>query len=290
MTDAGGRTADGGGVDGGGLDYAARHLDAVARRGRLCVGVDPHPALLTAWGLGDDVDGLRAFTETVVRAVAPVAAAIKPQVALFERFGSAGFAVLEEAIGAIAAAGALVIADAKRGDIGSTMAAYASAWLSSGSPLCSDAVTVSPYLGVGSLDPAFGDAAGSGRGVFVLARTSNPEGASVQLADLDGTTVAQSVIDAVAARNAAGPASLGVVVGATRPHGLTLEAIGGPILAPGVGAQGGTPADVARIFDGAHRWVLPAVSREILGAGPDRTSLVSATEAMRDAVESALHS
>ncbi|MGU3294501.1 orotidine-5'-phosphate decarboxylase [Williamsia sp. M5A3_1d] len=275
---------------GGGVAYAGRHLDAVARRGRLCVGVDPHPALLAAWGLGDDLDGLRSFTETVVRAVAPIAAAIKPQVALFERFGSGGFAVLEEAIAEIGAAGALVISDAKRGDIGSTMAAYANAWLSPGSPLCSDAVTVSPYLGVGSLDPAFDEAAGSGRGVFVLARTSNPEGASLQLADVTGSTVAQSVIDAVAARNAAGPAAFGVVVGATRPHGLALEALEGPILAPGVGAQGGTPSDVARIFAGVHRWVLPAVSREILGAGPGRAELVTATESMRDAVESALHS
>lgn len=282
MTDPGGRPGT------GGADYAGRHLDAVARRGRLCVGVDPHPALLASWDLTDDVSGLRAFTETVVRAVAPVAAAIKPQVALFERFGSAGFGVLEEAIAEITGAGALVISDAKRGDIGSTMAAYANAWLSPRSPLCSDAVTVSPYLGFGSLDPAFDAAAESGRGVFVLARTSNPEGAALQLADARGSTVAQSVIDAAAARNASGPAALGVVVGATRPHGLSLEALGGPILAPGVGAQGGTPDDVARIFDGVHRWVLPAVSREILGAGPDRAALVSATESMRDALESAL--
>ncbi|GGF41559.1 orotidine-5'-phosphate decarboxylase [Williamsia phyllosphaerae] len=269
-------------------DFASRHRAAVADRGRLCVGIDPHPGLLDAWGLTDDVDGLRRFAEIAVAALAPVAASIKPQVALFERFGSAGFAVLEQTIAGIGAGGSLVVADAKRGDIGSTMDAYASAWLRDGSPLCSDSVTVSPYLGFGSLDPAVRAAQDSGRGVFVLARTSNPEGAALQTAHADGSSVAQAIVDAAAETNRTGPSAVGLVVGATRAHGLDLGAVGGPILAPGVGAQGGTAADVAAIFAGVHEWVLPAVSREILRHGPDRTALSDAVARMRDDIESHL--
>ncbi len=269
-------------------DFATRYRTAVADRGRLCVGIDPHPGLLDAWGLTDDIDGLRRFAEISVAALAPVAALIKPQVALFERFGSAGFAVLEQTIAGIGAGGSLVVADAKRGDIGSTMDAYASAWLREGSPLCSDSVTVSPYLGFGSLEPAVRAAQDTGRGVFVLARTSNPEGASVQTARGDATTVAQTIVDAAAERNRTGPAAVGLVVGATRAHGLDLEAVGGPILAPGVGAQGGTAADVAAIFAGVHEWVLPAVSREILRHGPDRAALSDEVARMRDDIEAHL--
>ncbi len=272
------------------LDYGARHRAAVGARGRLCVGIDPHPGLLEAWGFADDVDGLRRFAETAVSALGPIAAVVKPQVALFERFGSAGFEVLEDTIVATRESGALVVADAKRGDIGSTMDAYAGAWLGEGAPLCSDSVTVSPYLGFGSLEPAVRMAREHGRGVFVLARTSNPEGSAVQTALSGDTTVAQSIVDAAAAVNADGPVALGVVVGATREHGLRLDELAGPILAPGVGAQGGTAADVANIFDGVHEWVLPAVSREILRHGPDRAALSDAVVRLRDEIELHLHS
>ena len=142
--------------------------------------IDPHPALLQRWGLNDDVAGLERFSLTVLEAVAPLAAAVKPQVALYERHGSAGIAVLERILAAAAEAAVLTIADAKRGDIGSTMAAYADAWLRDGSALAADSVTLSPYLGFESLRPALDLAAQTGRGVFVLALTSNPEGASVQ--------------------------------------------------------------------------------------------------------------
>jgi orotidine-5'-phosphate decarboxylase len=196
---------------------------AVAARGPLCVGIDPHPGLLADWDLADDPAGLEAFALAVVDALAGRAAVLKPQVAFFERHGSRGIAVLERVLAEAGTAGALTIADAKRGDIGSTMAAYADAFLGEGSPLAADAVTVSPYLGFGALAPVLQRARATGRGAFVLALTSNPEGAQVQHAvGAGGNTVAQSLLDAVRAENVAdgaGPGarsgSFGVVVGAT---------------------------------------------------------------------------
>src|SRR5882757_8832282 len=159
--------------------FGERLADALAAKGPLCVGVDPHGELLTAWGLPDTIDGLHAFTRTVVDALAGRVAVVKPQSAFFERFGSRGIANLESTIRQFREAGTLILLDVKRGDIGSTMAAYASAYLDPSSPIYADAITVSPFLGFGSLRPALDLAAANGGGVFVLAMTSNPEGASV---------------------------------------------------------------------------------------------------------------
>ncbi len=269
--------------------FGGRYTRAVAERGRLCAGIDPHAALLEEWGLSVDIDGLSAFADICVEALGPVAAVIKPQVAFFEPFGSAGFAVLERVIAGCREAGALVTADAKRGDIGSTMAAYAQAWLSESSPLCADSVTASPYLGYESLRPALDLARSGERGVFVLARTSNPEGGELQRAQVGERTVAQSIVDAAAAENTDGTATVGLVVGATREHGLDLAGLRGPILAPGLGAQGATAADLPIVFDGADpAWVLPASSRGVLRAGPDATALRDAFVRARDEVEAAL--
>ena len=274
---------------------------AVAARGPLVVGIDPHLPLLGSWGLPADVSGLERFSRTVVAAVGDRVALVKPQSAFFERFGSAGIAVLERVLADVRDAGALSLLDVKRGDIGSTMTGYAGAYLDPGSPLAADAVTASPYLGFGSLRPLLDAAAEHGRGVFVLALTSNPEGAEVQRAvRADGRTVAQAVLDDVAAANAAelartgpgeagGPAvrfgSLGVVVGATvRGHGHRLDHLAGPVLAPGLGAQGAGPADLAEVFGAALPLVLPAVSREVLAAGPDPVALRAAADRLTAAV------
>lgn len=272
--------------------FAERYRRAVDTRGRLCAGIDPHAALLEAWRLPVSVDGLWRFAETCTEALGPVAAVIKPQVAFFEAFGSAGLAVLEDTIAGCRAAGALVLADAKRGDIGSTMAAYTRAWLDDASPLCADAVTTSPYLGFESLRPAFDVAHRTGRAVFVLARTSNPEGAQLQTATTGaGRSVAQMIVDAAAAENADGAATAGVVVGATREHGLDLAALNGPILAPGLGAQGATADALPAVFaDADPRWLLPASSRGVLRAGPDAAALRAACEQTIAEVESALQS
>ncbi|WFF09749.1 orotidine-5'-phosphate decarboxylase [Micromonospora sp. WMMD1076] len=262
--------------------FGARLHRAVAERGPLCVGIDPHPGLLTAWGLSDDVAGLERFCATVVEAIGDRVAVVKPQSAFFERFGARGVGVLESTIRQLRDLGALVLLDVKRGDIGSTVAAYASAYLDPSSPLYVDAVTASPYLGVGSLAPMFSTAAEHGGGVFVLALTSNPEGASVQRAvGTDGRTVAQTVIDEISQlnRGAEPLGSFGLVVGATVGEtGHDLDSVNGPLLAPGLGAQGGTPAGLRTVFGAVLPSVLPSYSREVLGAGPDPADLRVATE------------
>ena len=269
--------------------FGAKLSDAVSRCGPLCLGIDPHPELLRSWGLPEDLYGLARFADACVEAFTGFAV-VKPQVAFFEAYGSAGYAVLERTIAALREAGVLVLADAKRGDIGSTMAAYAAAWAGD-SPLAADAVTASPYLGFGSLCPLLDAAAAHHRGVFVLAATSNPEGADVQQAvqqdGADGRTVAQSIVDEAAAvnRNALPePGSVGVVVGATARYVPDLRSLGGPVLVPGIGAQGGRPGRLAGLGGARPGQLLPAVSREVLGAGPDVAALRAAAERMRDAV------
>ena len=263
---------------------------AVERFGPLCAGIDPHPSLLAEWGLTDDAEGLARFCAVAVEALAGHVGVVKPQSAFFERHGSRGIAVLEETLAGLAAGGTLTLLDVKRGDIGSTMDGYADAYLGLGAAVAADAVTVSPYLGFGSLEPAFSAAEEAGRGVFVLARTSNPEGGSVQLATLDGRTVAQAMVDGAAGRNAGATplGSVGVVVGATHDHGLDLSALRGPVLAPGLGAQGAAPADLVDRFAGLDGLLLPSASRSILVAGPDVAALRGAAEAQRDEVATAL--
>jgi orotidine-5'-phosphate decarboxylase len=283
--------------------FGTRLAAAVAARGPLCVGIDPHRALLIDWGAGDDLGGLRRFTDAVVEALAGSVAVLKPQMAFYERFGAQGVAVLEEAVGRIRAAGALVLLDAKRGDIGSTMDAYGE-YLRSDHPLQVDALTVSPYLGPDSLTPAVRTARAFGGGLFVLARTSNPDAGTFQRARVpgpagEGRSVAQVVVDTVRAWNTPdwlvsdpptdvasyrdvagrwGPTtgSFGVVVGATlRDLDVDLDGLGGPVLAPGLGAQGGSVADLRRLF-GSGRAVVPTVSRDVLSAGPDPAALQAA--------------
>ncbi|MGH3855844.1 MAG: orotidine-5'-phosphate decarboxylase [Pseudonocardiaceae bacterium] len=270
----------------GGVGFGERLREVVELRGPLCVGIDAHPSVLAGWGLGDDLEGLERFALGVVEAVAAEVAMVKPQSAFFERFGARGIAVLERVLVAARDAGALVLLDVKRGDIGSTMAGYAEAYLSDWAPLAADAITVSPYLGVGALEPAFELAARTGRGVFVVAASSNPEGANVQAARTGaGSTVAQFVIDAVAARNAGRRpvGDFGVVVGATTSaRALRLEALNGPILAPGIGAQGARLADLPQVFGAAARHVVASTSRELLRCGPHPAALRTAARRTAD--------
>ena len=272
--------------------FGARLRRATADRGPLCVGIDPHGALLSRWGLPDDVGGLERFARTVVDALADRVAVLKPQSAFFERFGSRGVGVLESIIRQSREAGALVLLDVKRGDIGSTMAAYAAAYLDPSSPMYVDAITVSPYLGTGSLRPAFELATANGGGVFVLALTSNPEGPSVQHAvGAGGRTVAQTVIDEISQLNVGAEplGSIGAVVGATIGEtGHDLSKLNGPLLAPGLGAQGATPADLRAVFGSSLADVLPSYSREVLGQGPDVAGLRTAAARAVDACRAAL--
>lgn len=261
------------------VSFGRRLRAAATQRGPLCVGIDPHPALLRAWDLTDDARGLDAFAMTVVEALSADVAVLKPQSAFFERHGSAGIAVLERAVAAARSAGALVVLDAKRGDIGSTMQAYAD-YLDPGHPVAVDAMTVSPYLGFGSLAPALAAAQRHGGGLFVLARTSNPEGGQTQLAGSPvAGSVAQQVIDAVGAVNAGnGPdGSIGVVIGATLARlDVDISALAGPVLIPGLGAQGADPSHLARLFAGCEGVLLPSTSRDILRHGPEVGALRAA--------------
>lgn len=267
--------------------FGARLSAAVAARGPLCAGIDPHVALLEQWGLPATAAGVERFARTAAEALGPLCSVVKPQSAFFERYGSAGIAALERTIADLRAAGALVLLDVKRGDIGSTSQAYAEAYLDPASPLAVDAITASPFLGFGSLGPMVDAARTHAAGLFVLALTSNKEAPQVQAARADeGRSVAAVVLDELRALNAGAEplGSFGAVVGATigGPDAGAGESllINGPLLAPGVGAQGGTPADVRRIFGPAAAQVLPSSSREILRHGPDLHRLAEAARAV----------
>ncbi|GGT77348.1 orotidine-5'-phosphate decarboxylase [Streptomyces lateritius] len=274
------------------LSFGTRLRSAMDERGPLCVGIDPHAALLDSWGLTDDIAGLERFTFTVVEALAGTVAVFKPQSAFFERFGSRGIAVLERAVADLREAGGLVVMDAKRGDIGSTMAAYAETYLRKDAPLFSDALTVSPYLGYGSLKPAVDLVKESGAGLFVLALTSNPEGSEVQRAVReDGRSVGATMLAHLAEENAGETpmGSFGAVVGATLGDLSSFDLdINGPLLAPGIGAQGATPADLPAVFGAAVRNVVPNVSRGVLRHGPDASALRASAERYADEIREAV--
>ena len=243
------------------------------------------PSCCGRGGCSADADGLITFCDVCVEAFAGFAV-VKPQVAFFEAYGAAGYAVLERTIAALQDAGVLVLADAKRGDIGSTMAAYAEAWAGD-SPLAADAVTASPYLGFGSLQPLLDTAAAHGRGFSCWPPRPTRRAPACSAPTTDGRTVAQSIVDAAAAVNrdaSPEPGSVGVVVGATLSDLPDVSALGGPVLVPGVGAQGGRPEALGGLGGALRGQLLPAVSREVLRAGPDVAALRAAAERMRDAV------
>jgi orotidine-5'-phosphate decarboxylase len=268
--------------------FAERVEAAAERCGPLCAGIDPSGQLLSQWGLRDDAEGLRAFCRTCVEAFSGVVGVVKPQVAFFERHGSAGLAELERLVADASAARLVVIADAKRGDIDSTAEAYADAWLNPASPLAADAVTVHAYLGLGALAPLVHLAGAHGRGVLVVARSSNPEGRALQQArTADGRAVEDMLLAEVAGLNASGEVptgTVGAVVGATLPPSdFELSQLGGVVLAPGLGAQGAGPGDVAARFAGCPPGtVLPSSSRGLLRHGPD-------PETLREAARSLAH-
>lgn len=281
------------GGPGGAAPFVERALAAMGRRGPLCLGLDPSPTLLKRWGLPDDPDGLRACCDLVLDAAGDRVGLVKPQAAYFERFGAAGVAVLEQVLAQLRESGIVSILDAKRGDIGSTMTAYAQAMLGPSAPLRADAVTLSPYLGFESLRPALDLARATDSGVFVLALTSNPEGPEVQ--HLGEPALAHRIATAAARENAGnqplGP--VGLVVGATvgaaaAELGIDLHAMNGLILAPGLGAQGGTVADLAATFPDVGSRVVPVSSRGVLAAGPDRAALADACEALNEQLVNAL--
>lgn len=261
--------------------FGSRLQNGFDKHGQLCVGIDAHPSLLEEWALEDTVDGLRSFSLAVLEAASDRVAVIKPQVSFFERHGSRGFAVLEEIAQEALQSDILVIMDAKRGDIGSTMDGYFDAWLGKTAPFICDALTVSPYLGLDSLKEVMSESLERGKGLFVLAATSNPEGRQVQRAKTGELSVAADIYSSLEAANKVNVeansriGSFGAVVGAT----LNLSAFGlgsiqsdasqlTPILAPGFGAQGAKLADTRDLFGASAHRVLASVSRSVLSVGP----------------------
>jgi orotidine-5'-phosphate decarboxylase len=274
-------------------NFGVRLRDRIHALGPLCVGVDPSRELLESWDRGDNVEAMEFFARATLEAVIGTAAAIKPQVAFFERFGSGGYRVLEQLISDARDADVLVVADAKRGDFAVTNAGYAEAWLAERSTLRVDAVTASPYLGVDALEPLFALARENARGVFVLVATSNKEGRVLQRARTpEGERVEDLVLRTVAGLNQRedGLGSFGVVIGATRdaPE-FDLARLGGPYLVPGVGAQGAGAEDVARLFSRCPKdTVLVNVARSILKEGPESAALRDAARRWRDDLNQAL--
>jgi orotidine-5'-phosphate decarboxylase len=272
----------------GAPSFGERLHGAFAAFGRLCVGIDPHASLLDQWGLDDSAGGVREFGLRVVGAAAGRAGIVKPQVAFYERHGAAGYVALERVLAEARDAGLLVIADVKRGDIGTSVDAYGEAWLRPGSSLESDAMTISAYQGLGSIESVMRRADAAGKGLFVLSATSNPEAAAIQRAVLqqssrEGDTVAGAICAGVAAWNAAREdaadrplGSIGVVLGATvdlaasgidtsaDPVAPTL-----PVLAPGFGHQGADVRDLDAIYGSLAAGVIVSESRSLLGEGPD---------------------
>ena len=259
------------------VPFQTRFTRLAAERSPLCVGIDPSADALTGWGLADDAGGLRTFCERIVEVCAPLVAAVKPQAAFFERHGPEGMAVLRDTVAQAHDHGTLAIIDAKCGDISSTAAAYGEAFLGPRSPFGGDALTVSAYLGFAALGPIFDIARRESAGIFVVVRSSNPEGEGLQHAVMpDGRTVAERLADDIAADNAGGLDNglgpIGAVVGGTlgaEVAALCARMPSALLLVPGLGAQGATAAAVQRNFAAHYRRVIPSMSRSIAGAGPD---------------------
>jgi orotidine-5'-phosphate decarboxylase len=265
--------------------FADRLGRAFSEHGHLCVGIDPHEYLLAEWGLPVSAVGAHEFGLRTVEACVGRVGIVKPQVAFYERFGSIGYRVLEDVLKEARAAGLVVIADVKRGDLGSTIEAYAQAWLTPGAPLEADAMTISAFQGFGALRSPLEIAGRNGKGLFVLAATSNPEALAVQTATIQresqsGKTLAGALASRVVNWNrshAEGEplGSIGVVLGATVDfveYGIDLSSLAGepatPILAPGFGYQGAQFNDVKRLFGVAAGTTVVTASRSILAAGP----------------------
>jgi orotidine-5'-phosphate decarboxylase len=281
--------------------FAARFAVVRTAQGPLVFGLDPSADLLDAWGLGDHADGLDRFADIVLEAAIGRVGLVKPQSAFYERHGWRGIRTLQRLVASAREAGLLVILDIKRGDVGSTNDAYAEAYLGKGAPLAADAITVHPYLGLAAMGSFVSRAADSGGCLLVVTRSSNPEGRPVQAAIADaggartggGGSVEQELLRQIAALNATlAPGRIGPVGAVIGPAHMTpqldLAAASCLFLAPGVGAQGATPADVASVFAACPDRVMLSASRSLLAAGPQVSRLGDAVSALATEFRSVL--
>ena len=240
--------------------FADRLVEAVSNYGPLCVGIDPHAGRIPALFGGDTPDGLRNWGRAVVEAAVGRTGILKPQAGLFERHGWQGMRALADVCETARDAGLIVLMDAKRGDIGSTAEGYAAAYLAKDSPFACDALTVNPYMGTDTLEPHVRAAEASGKGVIVLARTSNLGSADYQARDLEGAPLYARVVESLAPmiarlKGASGWSGLMLVTGATGPdearrlRALASDAL---FLVPGYGTQGAGAADAVAGFVGGQ--------------------------------------
>jgi orotidine-5'-phosphate decarboxylase len=275
-------------------DFASRFAEARSHWGPLSVGLDPSGSLLEDWELGDTPDGLDRFADIVLEATVGAVGLVKPQSAFYERHGWRGLRTLQRLITGARQYGLLVIVDAKRGDIGNTNTAYAEAFLGHDAPFGADALTVHPYLGVDALEPFVALAYNSASCLFIVTRSTNPDGRLIQSARTSsGATVEERLLLEIGSLNSKfapdriGP--VGAVVGPNITDSLLdLTAAHALFLAPGIGSQGATPADVARAFAACPDRVIPSASRSILSAGPDKQALRGAIQALADELTSKL--
>lgn len=266
--------------------FGERLADTMDQYGHLCVGIDPHTHLLEKSNLPVSAVGAHEFGLRIIETLKGRVGIVKPQVAFYERFGASGFKVLEDVFEAAREVGVIVIADVKRGDVGSTLEAYSEAWLTPGMPLEADAMTINPYQGFDTFQPTLEMTEKYRKGLFVLAATSNPESASVQTARrVRGSQAGRTVAGGIAARAALWnrehsegrpKGSVGVVIGATVDLDLLdidVDDLAAepdtPILAPGFGFQGANFADVRRIFGNSADNVIVTSSRGMLEDGLD---------------------
>ena len=268
--------------------FANRLSARIERYGPLCIGIDPSAQLLSSCGLPNSADGALDFGRRVIDSVDAELPIIKPQAAYFERFGSAGWRALEQLSAHAHQAGLMVLFDGKRGDIDATADAYGEAYFGQHSLLPADAITVHAYLGYAALSGLVKLARDANAGVFVVVRSSNPEGQSLQHAHVEqGRSVAGDLAAQITAdnlRHGSDMGAVGAVVGATCEDAAQSVAAMPQsfILAPGVGAQGATLADVARRMPTAKGRVLPSVSRAILAGGTGSAQLRRTIIDMRD--------
>ncbi|WP_300391811.1 orotidine-5'-phosphate decarboxylase [Henriciella sp.] len=226
--------------------FADRLVAATEEFGPLCVGIDPHAGRIPQLFGGDTPEGIENWGLAMVEAVKGRAGVVKPQVAFFERHGWQGMKALATVLKAARDSGLVVLADAKRGDIGSTAEGYASAFLTADAPFACDALTINPYMGIDTIEPHVAAAEASGKGVIVLARTSNPGSADFQSKSLEGAPLFERVVEALAPmidrlKGESGWSGLMLVTGATGPdeaRRLRMLAPDALFLVPGYGAQG----------------------------------------------------
>jgi orotidine-5'-phosphate decarboxylase len=249
--------------------FGSRLQKGFQAKGQLCVGIDPSIEQLKRWDLPNSADGARSFAMALLDAAANQVAIVKLQVSFFEQFGPEGFRVLADVMLEATERQLLVIADAKRGDIGSTMDGYANAWLGKEAAFICDALTLSPYLGPDSLDQTVEVALENERGVFILAATSNPEASSLQSAVTDGLSVAKSVYDYASAHSQGELGSVGVVIGATVDAlklGIDPTKVSNvPVLVPGFGSQGAELSEAGSLLAAFTPVSICSVSRSIAG-------------------------